>query len=191
MGRTKTDIATQASRLVGGAAISSFTDDTTLEAKAANALYEPLVRGEMTAYDWSFLLAYHTLSKSSTDPTTVWDSSYDIPAEFLLLRAVLVETLSISYEVFGSQIFCDATADDTVVGKGIIRVDEDLWPDYFALGMTYRLAANFGGALARDGALVTVMEQKAEFQFRRARKMDASSDTAKSFRTQRLLATRS
>jgi hypothetical protein len=191
MGRTKTDVATQASRLVGGAAISSFTDDTTLEAKAANALYEPLVRGEMTAYDWSFLLAYHTLSKDATDPTTVWDSAFDIPAEFLLLRAVLVETLSIPYEVFGSQIFCDATSEDTVVGKGIVRVDEDLWPDYFALGITYRLAANFGGALARDGALVTVMEQKAEFQFRRARKMDASSDTTKSFRTQRLLATRS
>ena len=191
MTTTKEDIASRAFILIGANPVTDFTSGESQESDIANLLYEELVQSELGSYEWNFAKTQVQLSKDATDPIgSQWSARFRIDTAAIAVRSILVEGKPINYEIQGGYALCDATDDDTVIMKYMARPDEVEWPPYFETVMCYRLAADFAGALARDGALIEAYENKYIFQVRRAKAMDAQSEPAKRFRTTRLISAR-
>jgi hypothetical protein len=190
MSTSKFDIASRAFVLVGGEVISSFSDGTR-ESTIASVLYEELVRGELASHPWRFAIKKEQLSRESAAPVGAqWAAAYQLPSDLLLLRAVKVNGSDISYGRYESKVLCDAVDSDVVVADILYRVGEQEWLPYFTSGLVFKLAAAFGGALARDGALVNAFESKALAQLRVARTMDSQSQTTTEISTTRLIVVR-
>lgn len=198
MATTDVDVANRAFKLIGGATISDFTSGANFETEIANTLYEPLVRAELATYPWSFCKEKSPLDRETDTtvtpnvnvPLNEWDAQYRLPDNFLAIRGLYVQNNAIEFEIFGERAYCNATADDVVVCEHLVRADESIWPDYFTQSMVYRLASDFGGALARDADLVVAFEEKYLFQHRKAKSIDSQSDTAPRVTTNRLISVR-
>lgn len=187
MATTKEDIATRAFKRIGANAVTDFTDVTQTEAAIAALLYEEIVEATLGGYPWTFAKQMEQMSLDGTAPLTKYTSAYRIPTKCLLLRAVYVQGNPINFETYGNMIYCDATADDTVIAEFIARVDESVWPPHFAHAVAYELAGVFAGAIARDAALIQSMEERAIFQLRKARSLDAQSETTQRIKSRRLI----
>lgn len=182
-------IASRASILIGGDAIQSFTDGTT-EADVANNIYEDVVQSCLTRTRWRFATNQQQLGRLTDAPTGRFDAAYQLPADTLMVNAITVEDLPIKYDIYGNKAFCNADSADVVIADYIFRVTEENWPAYFILGVEFFLASIFAVSVARDGALSSAMELKAEQQMRKARTLDSQQQTTRKLNTSRFIAQR-
>ncbi len=191
MGTTKEDIASRAFVLIGADPVTDFTSGDSIEADTAQLLYEAIVEAELGSYEWNFAKSQVQLSKDAADPIGAqWSAQFNRDVVAITVRGVHVEGRPINYEIQGTKILCDATEDDVVIMKYIGRPSESQWPAYFDMTMIYKLASDFAGSLARDGDLITSMDNKFIFQLRRAKAMDTQAETSKRLRTRRLISVR-
>ena len=175
--------------LIGGNPISSFTDGSS-EATVAGAMYEDIARAALTNCRWRFSTNQAELNRLSDPPTGRFDSAYQLPSDLMLLNAVTVNDFNIKYDTYGSKIYCDAGANDTLVADYIFRADESNWPPYFVVAVEYTMAAVLAVSVARDAQLAKLMEEKATIQMMQARRLHSQSQTTKKLNTSRFITQR-
>lgn len=186
---TPIKICSRASMLIGGDAIQSFTDGTA-ESSVADAIYEDIARSALTNTRWRFASNQEDLVRLVAAPTGRWDAAYQIPSTSLMISAVTVEEEPIKYDTYGDKIYCDAVSTDTVTADFIFRADEADWPPYFTLAVEFAVASVFAISLARDAQLGTAMENRAERQFIKARRLDSQAQTTRKLNTSRFIVER-
>jgi len=186
---TAIKICSRASLLIGGDAIQSFTDGTA-ESSVADAIYEDIARSSLTNTRWRFATNQAVLNRLSTAPTGRWDAAYQMPSGTLMLNAITVEEQAIEYDTYGDKVYCDAVSTDEVIADYIFRAEEVDWPPYFTLAVEFAVASVFAISLARDAQLGTAMENRAERQLIKARRLDSQQQTTRKLNTSRFIAER-
>jgi len=186
---TAIKICSRASLLIGGDAIQSFTDGTA-ESSVADAIYEDIARSSLTNTRWRFATNQAVLNRLSTAPTGRWDAAYQMPSGTLMLNAITVEEQAIEYDTYGDKVYCDAVSTDEVIADYIFRAEEVNWPPYFTLAVEFAVASVFAISLARDAQLGSAMENRAERQFIKARRLDSQQQTTRKLNTSRFIAER-
>ena len=91
---TPIKICSRASVLMGGSAISSFSDGT-VEADVCDAMYEDVARAALTNTRWRFATNQSVLTRIVSPPTGRFDAAYQLPATMLMLNAITVNDLPI------------------------------------------------------------------------------------------------
>jgi hypothetical protein len=186
---TAIKICSRASLLIGGDAIQSFTDGTA-ESSVADAIYEDIARSSLTNTRWRFATNQAVLNRLSTAPTGRWDAAYQMPSGTLMLNAITVEEQAIEYDTYGDKVYCDAVSTDEIIADYIFRAEEVDWPPYFTLAVEFAVASVFAISLARDAQLGSAMENRAERQFIKARRLDSQQQTTRKLNTSRFIAER-
>lgn len=186
---TPIKICSRASLLIGGDAIQSF-EDGTAEASVSSAMYEDMARAALTNSRWRFATDQAELNRLAAAPTGRWEAAYQLPSEMIMLSAVTVNEYPIKYDLYGSKVFCDAVATDTVVADYVFRADESTWPPYFTTAVEYMMAGVLAVSVARDSSLASLMEQKADYQMRQARRLHSQQQTTRKLNTSRFIAER-
>jgi len=179
-------IAQKACALIGMQPITSFNDNTS-EAIVLNAIYDEIVESELSGYPWRFAMAQRTLNRLTATPASKWDAAYQIPSDILMIRAVTVNDQNISYDRFDDNIYCNAGINESVVLDGTYRVKEIDWPAFFRLGIEYRLSSALASGVSMQSDLAQLLDEKAELQLRKARNIDASSQTTRKLNQNRLV----
>ena len=182
-------ICSRASLLIGGDAISSFSD-TTAEATVANSVYEDIAQGLLTSTRWRFASKQSQLGRNSTAPLTRWDASYALPTDSLMISTITVQDLPIKYDIYGDNAFCNAVTTDIVIADYIYRADEATWPSYFITGVELSVASMLAMSVAKDVSLANAFEAKAERQLAKARRLDSQQQTTKKLNTSRFITER-
>jgi hypothetical protein len=183
---TKIAVAQKACALIGMQPITAFTDDSS-EAIVLNAIYDEIVESELAGYPWRFAMAQRTLNRLSSAPASRWDAAYQIPSDILMVRAVTVSDSPIQFDRYDDNIYCDAGVNETVVLDGTYRVLETDWPAFFRLGIEYRLAAALASGVSMQADMAQLFDEKAELQIRKAKQIDASSQTTRKVNLNRLV----
>lgn len=186
---TPIKICSRASLLIGGDAIQSF-EDGTAEASVSSAMYEDMARAALTNSRWRFATDQAELNRLTSAPTGRWDAAYQLPAELIMLSAVTVNDYPIKYDLYGSKVFCNASETETVIADYVFRADESTWPPYFTTAVEYMMAGVLAVSVARDASLASLMEQKADYQMRQARRLHSQQQTTRKLNTSRFIAER-
>lgn len=174
---------------MGGSPISSF-DEGTSEADVVDAMYEDIARASLTSTRWRFSTNQQVLSRLSADPTGRYSSAYQRPSDVLMISAITVQDSLIKYDTYADKIFCDTSTSDVVVADYIFRAVETYWPSYFTLAVEFQVAAMLAISVARDPSLATMLDQQAERQMIKARRLDSQQQTTRKLDTSRFIAQR-
>jgi len=186
---TPIKICSRASLLIGGDAIQSF-EDGTAEASVSSAMYEDMARSALTNSRWRFATDQAVLPRLAEAPTGRWEAAYQLPADMIMLSAITVNEMPIKYDLYGSKAFCDEPATSELVADYVFRADESTWPPYFTTAVEYMMAGVLAVSVARDSSLASLMEQKADYQMRQARRLHSQQQTTRKLNTSRFIAER-
>lgn len=170
--------------LVGGEAITSFTDGTAV-GKAMQQAYETIVRECLAVNRWRFNMKKAQLVRLAEAPLESYAAAYAVPADCLVLHSVskpaLIaggESTEISFDWFGDEVHCNAEATDTVIADYGWRRPESGWTPLFTEYVRYRIATELALGPARDPQLAVMLAQQAEIKRRYAGTMEAQARTA-------------
>ena len=186
---TPIKICSRASLLIGGDAIQSF-EDGTAEASVSSAMYEDMARSALTNSRWRFAIDQQVLARLADKPTGRWDAAYQLPSELIMLSAITVNEMPIKYDLYGLKAFCNEPDTSEVVADYVFRADESTWPPYFTTAVEYMMAGVLAISVARDSSLSSLMEQKADYQMRQARRLHSQQQTTRKLNTSRFIAER-
>jgi hypothetical protein len=186
---TDIEVCSRALILIGAEPITSFSDQTT-EALVASNIYEDIARASLTNTRWRFATNQIVLNRLSEAPTGRFDSAYQLPSGILMLNAITVGDIPITYDTYGNKVFCDASIADELVADFIFRALEVDWPSYFTLAVEFELASIFAVSIARDPSLGRAMAERAQITMIRARTTDAQQQTTRKLNTSRFISQR-
>lgn len=186
---TPIKVCSRASVLMGGSPISSF-DEGTAEADVVDAMYEDIARAALTSTRWRFATNQQVLNRLTAAPTSRFDAAYQMPSDLLMLSAVTVNDDPIIYDIYGDKVYCDTSTNEIVVADYIYRASEAYWPSYFTLAVEFQVAAMLSISIARDASLGSMMDQQAERQMIKARRLDSQQQTTRKLMTSRFIAQR-
>jgi len=186
---TPIKICSRASLLIGGDAIQSF-EDGTAEASVSSAMYEDMARSALTNSRWRFATDQQVLARLADKPTGRWEAAYQLPSELIMLSAITVNEVPIKYDLYGLKAFCNEPDTSEVVADYVFRADESTWPPYFTTAVEYMMAGVLAISVARDSSLSSLMEQKADYQMRQARRLHSQQQTTRKLNTSRFIAER-
>ena len=147
------DIASNALQMIGSKSISSF-DDPGAGAAVAKALYEPLLEAMLTNTYWRFAIKKSSLNRLSQEPLNEWKYAFQIPTDNLKIEKVYQVR---NYQIYRNLIYTDISAIDI---DYVYRVEESLFPAYFTLAFTYKLASEFALAVTDNDKKNALYEQK-------------------------------
>lgn len=175
MSLTAIDLCSNALLRIGANAIQGF-DEGTAEATIAASLYPPIRDAILSAHPWNFALAQMRLARLSASPIADFDYAYQLPAD--LLRIISAGTnergRGIYYRIAERRLHTDS---EDVYLSYIFRPMEETFPPFFDIALIGRLASEFVIPLTESTTRWEGLRQAAEFEFRRARLIDAQQDT--------------
>lgn len=190
MADTDISICQAACLLVRIEPITALSDNSA-EGKTLSANYADLIENELSIYPWNFATKKVQLNRLVDSPEdSEWDAIYQIPSEIIAVHTVMVNGLPISYDRYYDKIYCDATANDTVILEGIFKADEGKWPPYFTRLVEFRLAEILASGVAMRGDLAQYFAEKAEKQSMKARHRDSTGTTTQAIRSHNYRAAR-
>lgn len=184
MAITDIDICARALILIGASPITSFSDGTT-EATVASNLYEDTVKDLLSRHRWRFATGQVQLSRLTAVPDARWDAAFQLPADQILVHAVMVNDNVIPYDRYQDMIYCNATIEEEVYLDYSFQATEDNWPPYFVTLVQYQLASIFAYSVAAQEALAEMWEKKALRQLAASRSLDSQSQTTRRLNVQR------
>lgn len=171
---TKIGLISDALVLCGETPLSSLSDNR-YGATVGSNLFENLYENELASNPWRFSMAKKALSQLVDVPLNNWTYAYQLPSDMLLLRGVF--PVDLNYEVYGDHLYSNRT---TVEVEYQIKPEVTALPAYFALLLTYALAANMIKPITESDQAVKIMEDKYNMQRNRALYADAQARPAKS-----------
>ena len=187
---TDAGVASASMAMIGGGAITSFSDGT-IEAEIAESLYEDTVDTLLCASRWTFATDQIELNHVSTAPDGRFSDAWQLPvATILQLHAVTCNDIRIKYDMYGTQIYCDYADSNTLIADYTFRPAESLWLPVFKTAVELQLAAFFAPAVRADNDLAVLMQTRAENALRMAKLQDSQQRTSKKVTTSRFLAQR-
>ncbi len=172
------DNANKACLGAGVNTIDSFSDGTA-ESIFCNEWYEIIVESELSLYPWQFATETKDLSTSrlSGDVDTKWNTAYQAPIGVIAVDTVLIDDTPIEYGRHKDQIHTNDTGNDIPILQYRVRADESLWSPYFKMLVIYRLATMLSFSVSRKADIAGEMKGLADEHWRRAKTMDAQSQT--------------
>lgn len=200
MADTDITICNGALARLGESSIADFTSSD--KAIKCGALYPKYSNMLLTMYPWHFARKKSGGLTQSTTPDNVYDYSYTLPADFLMLHNAYnsgesgAVPLSNGYEIFGTEIYTNETS---LYIDYIYTVDEDNWPDYFQVFAMTALASLFAFPITDDAEKENFWRQVAfgtpsqggeGGTYKQAKGIDSRQQPAKKFKGQSLLAAR-
>lgn len=174
---TEASICSQAAIMVGAEPFTTFEDGTT-ESILAAAIYEDQRNWLLGAHRWRFASRLLQLSRDTIAPVGRWGASYQIPADCLVVTAVLVNDRNIPFDRYEQKILCDAQATDSVILDYIRVPAVDSWPPYFVNALVCLLASVMAISLAEDASKAQLFEARFQRLFGQARNLDSQGRTA-------------
>jgi hypothetical protein len=187
MSVTSIEICAQALVMIGAEPITSFVDGTT-ESKVAGEIYEVTVRDLLTRHPWRFAMIQQQLNRlTAGPPLSTWGAAYQVPADTMLIREVLVNGHPIDYDRFEDRIFCGANEQDEVILQSIYRVNEQFWPPYFVTLAVLQLASIFAYSVANQIQLSDFIEKKVLRHLAISRSLDSQAQTTRRLDVQHLI----
>tara|TARA_Y100001937_G_scaffold101514_1_gene139297 strand:- start:4410 stop:4994 length:585 start_codon:yes stop_codon:yes gene_type:complete len=183
------DITNRALILVGASTITAFTDSSE-EAIVTNALYEDMIKTLLTSARWRFASKQVALNESSGNPIGRFDRSYTLPSDYLMLHAITVNDLLIEYNIYGTEVFANTTASDSLIADYTFRQTEGNFPSYFIMLAEYSFATMLATSLARDEQLGALLDAQTQRLMQKAKTLDAQQQTTKKLVTSRFLTDR-
>lgn len=161
MDSTAIDIASAALVHLGEQPITSFKQQVA-RAVTVNQLYESTVSGKLGEKRWGFARTTAMLARLAATPEgSVWQASYQLPADLLLIHRVTINGQPIRYERYGDAIQCNAVTTEPVYVTYSRRVPEAEWPDVFRVAIEYELAARFAFPVTAQESLAAAMRREA------------------------------
>ena len=124
LSETRFDICNKALVLVGANIITSFEEATT-ESTVAGQLYESTLEAMLTRIRWRFAAKQVQLTKLAENPLGRFQSSYQLPADALLIHTVTVNDNVIAYDRYGDKIFTDTGSGDTLICDYTFQTSEN------------------------------------------------------------------
>lgn len=172
------EVANAALAEVGHTQIQSLNDGTPA-AVTFNALYEPLVKKELTRHAWSFATKLSRLTlQGATGSSPAY--AYYLPGDLLTPRFMMVgRSRAQGYQIRSNKVLVDIQMPLDLVHT--YRAPESEWPADFCEGMRKRLMAVFLRALPVDYQRAREMDQDAELQFQMARIRDRTAAPATNY----------
>jgi hypothetical protein len=107
-----------------------------------------------------------------------------------MINSITVQDLPIEFDTYEDKIYNNAVAADEVIADYIYRASESSWAPYFTLGVEFSVASVFALSLARDASLSAAMDQQAQVQLIKARRLDSQAQTTRKLKTTRFIAQR-
>lgn len=147
------DNASHALQMLGDGSISSF-DDPGAGAAVAKALYEPILTALLATTYWRFAMKKQSLNRLSQTPENEFTYAYQIPTDCLKIERVYPRVF---YKIYRDLIYTDASS---LTIDYAYRPDTSLFPAYFTLALTYKLASEFALAVSDDVNKNSLFEQK-------------------------------
>lgn len=196
---TKVQIANLALDILDAQTISSF-EETTIEAQKMKAYYELYIQSALTRHEWSFAMSEMQASLLAASPIPQWEYAYELPADMLQLKTVLLSNSAGSimpyktYQLFENNTLCTDTGNGIWVFY-LKRVFESRWPAYFVDFVTNYLAIKLAPMIGRQFSLQKQLIETMygigdSSTFRIACEADATQSVPKAFDTSYLQAER-
>lgn len=130
------DISSNALVMIGATSITSF-DDPGAGAAAAKVLYEPILEALLTRTYWRFTMKKQSLNLLSQTPENDFQFAFQIPTDSIKIYKV---DPRVPYKIFQDKIFSNS---NSIIADYAFRPDTSLFPAYFVLALTYKLASEF------------------------------------------------
>lgn len=147
------DNASNALAMIGAGSISSF-DDPGAGAAVAKALYEPILTALLTTTYWNFAAKKQSLNQLSQEPLNEFKYAYQIPTDSLKIERIYPR---IFYKIYRDLIYTNASSVEI---DYIFRPDTTLFPAYFTLALTYKLASEFALSVTDNEQKNALYERK-------------------------------
>lgn len=169
--------------------IASFSDGSA-ESIFIDEWYELLVESELSLYPWRFATKTAVLQELNAAPDTAYNVAHQLPNDVVAVDTVLVNDKPIDYDRYQDQIHSNNTSGDTLILKYRFRCDERYWNPYFRLLVIYRLATMLSFSISRKDEIAASMKGLADEHWRRAKTMDAQSQTNQKANLQKITRSR-
>jgi hypothetical protein len=169
---------------VGIDKITAFNDGTAA-AKFLSEAYEPILESELSLYKWRFATAMYNLKPNliAESPLSRWNNAYQLPTGVVAVDTVLINDQPIEYERQGQTILTNDTEADDVILQYRFRANETQWYPYFRQLMVHRLATGLAFSVTRQTSVAEKMNDIANDHFKRAKTMDAQSQSNQKLRS--------
>lgn len=134
MASSKFNICSMALTKLGKKPISSFQDQSNIEAaEICGLLWNDESDFILSCYSWRFNSTKATLARLDETPINEWEYSYQMPSDKLNIRAVYNSNSSTAtpvtgFEIFGNKIYTD---ENTIIIDYQIAKEPIDWPTYF------------------------------------------------------------
>lgn len=146
------------------------TDKTVIQ---VNKQYETTKNYVMTTYPWNFALRTVELTGQVEETNKAFRYSYDIPANFIVLRAVFTDQYRRSpireYELYDGKLYCDYAE---VHMYYVIDFAETSYPEFFINFFTIKLAYDLCMPVTGDTDLKQILFSEQQQYFKEAKKSD-------------------
>jgi hypothetical protein len=175
MALTSVDLCSRALLKIGAHSIASF-EEGTAEAEVAANLYAPTRDALMSSHPWNFAISQSELPRLAAAPLADYAFAFQIPADCIRVLSAGTggQGSGLEYRVVGREVHADV---ENVALTYIRRVNEDLFPPFFASALVSELAAEFCIPLTDSTSRWEGLRRAAEAEFRRAKLIDAQEDT--------------
>lgn len=181
---SKVGLLSQALTRLGESPISSLDTDDDV-AQHASELYDLHKNTALAEHPWRFALRYIELAPlldRGSQRTPNFLNAFRLPQRLLITRGI---DNHCRYEIYGDELYAD---EDLINVIYVEDVPEHEWPEFFALGLTYRLSAEFALSLLEDIPLSEKMDRKADLYFKKARRINSQSSFKSAYLNDNLIA---
>ncbi len=160
---------------IGAAPITSFADGTA-ESEIAGALFAPVRDALLSSYTWTFAMGQANLTPLVDAPLADYQKAFALPNDFL--RAISAGSggrgRGMHYRIARGALHTNA---ENVTLTYIFRPEEEEFPPFFDIALITRLSAEFCIPITESTNRADAMIRMADYEFARARQIDAQQDS--------------
>nr|BDD47250.1 hypothetical protein 4 [bacterium] len=182
MANSAVSICSNALVLLGGQAISSFTEGGT-ESQIAEQLYTTTYHAMLTQTIWHFAVRTEQLVRMVDKPDNGYAYKFQLPSDLLYIVKADVG----KYEIYERTLYTNAA---TVQIEMVYPVEEINLPAYFVKALEYNLASLFAIPLTGNASRAQYYRELYEMELKKARRADASQRPGYTLGDNRVLAVR-
>lgn len=143
---SKIELVSNALILIGDLPLNTLVGNSRPQV-VANALYDNIVKNELSKHRWGFARRKAQLSLLAEIPVdNEFDGAYQMPSDLITLIKI---NPNVNYQVYGDKVYTNYA--QALYCDYIKDVTEDNWPVYFAKMIEYALARDFASSI-RDSA---------------------------------------
>jgi len=141
---TKIDTISNALLLIGDKPLNSLNEPG-YRAQVVSNLYDNIYESELISHTWAFARKLQQLALTTIEPAIgQWTTVYQLPTDLISVMRVVP---SVDYEIYGDKLYCN-------VGELTLdyysKIDESMWPGYFAKLMEYAIAKEIAIPIRED-----------------------------------------